>query len=316
MNYTVKTDSKIFSFFITLLILVILSMSTTSHAASKQRSYATPEKAVQDFVSAVKSSNEKALLSIFGSSARKLLKSGDPVDDKERAAKFIRLYEEKNSLVPKGEDKILQIGNDDYPFPIPLAKKGKAWFFDTEKGREEILNRRIGANELQTIQVMLAIVDAQREYAQDDHDGDGLLAYADRFASDFGKKNGLYWETGQGENPSPLGELVVKARAEGYKKGKNVKPSPYHGYFFRILTRQGEYANGGAFDYFEKGRMIGGFAAIAYPAVYGNSGIMTFVVNHEGVIYQKDLGKGTQKTARAIKAFNPGPGWEKVHDRH
>jgi hypothetical protein len=161
---------------------------------------------------------------------------------------------------------------------------------------------------------MLAIVDAQREYAMQDHDGDGLLAYAEKFASDPGKKNGLYWKTIEGEKPSPLGELVAKARAEGYSKGKKGKQSPYHGYVFRILTKQGSHAAGGKFDYIVKNRLIGGFAVVAYPATYGSSGVMTFIVNHEGVVYQKDLGLQTPKTAKSMKSFDPGPGWKKVEE--
>jgi len=203
------------------------------------------------------------------------------------------------------------IGKDDWPFPIPLVKKGDSWFFDTEKGREEVLNRRIGQNELSTIQTMLAIVDAQREYAVKDLDGDGVPEYARKFMSDPGKKNGLYWETKEGEELSPLGPAAAQAREEGYKKSGN-KPIPFHGYYYRILESQGKNAAGGAYDYVVKGKMIGGFAVVAYPAKYGNSGVMTFLVNHDGVVYQKDLGKITAKTANAMKKFDPDSTWKKV----
>jgi len=293
-------------------VLVVTLMLAQTSLAARQKTFPSAEEAVQAFIAAETSNDNKALLAIFGPEANKLIFSGDPISDKERRTDFLKLYGERNSLVARNGDMILQIGPDDYPFPIPLVKKGNAWYFDTAKGQEEILNRRIGANELYTIQVMLAIVDAQREYAQQKHDGDGLLTYAAKFASEPGKKNGLYWETKPGEKASPLGELVVKARAEGYRKGNAGKPVPYHGYYFRILTRQGKNAEGGAFDYFEKGRMIGGFAVVAYPAKYGNSGVMTFIVNHDGVVYQKNLGLRTAKIAVAMKAFDPGPGWQKV----
>lgn len=292
-------------------LLATVSIAKTSLAA-KQRTFPSAEEAVQAFIAAQTNNDNKELLAIFGPSASKLIFSGDEVSDKERREGFLKLYGERNSLVPKNGDMILQVGLEDYPFPIPLVKKGDAWYFDTAKGEEEILNRRIGANELSTIQTMLAIVDAQREYAMQDHDGDGLPTYAAKFASDPGKKNGLYWETKPGEDPSPLGELMVKARAEGYRKGKAGKPVPYHGYYFRILSKQGKNAEGGGFDYFEKGRMIGGFAVVAYPATYGNSGVMTFIVNHDGVVYQKNLGPRTAKIAMAMKEFDPGPGWKRV----
>jgi hypothetical protein len=180
-------------------------------------------------------------------------------------------------------------------------------------GKEEILNRRIGENELSTVQTLLAIVDAQREYAMSDRDTDGIREYAEKFGSDPGKKNGLYWATTPGEEPSPLGELVADARAEGYTRtGAKQNPIPFHGYCFRMLKRQGKHATGGAFDYVVKGNMIGGFAVVAYPAIYGSSGVMTFMVNHEGVVYEKDLGKNTATTAKEMKSFDPDKTWRKV----
>jgi hypothetical protein len=294
------------------LILATLALAQTSFAAAKLKTFATPEAATQAFIAALTSDDTKELQAIFGPKAKELVSSGDAVADKERRAGFLKLYAERNTLVEKGKDRILQVGPEDYPFAIPLVKKGASWQFDTAKGAEEILNRRIGANELFTIQTMLAIVDAQREYAMKDHNADGLLAYAAKFASDPGTKNGLYWATKEGEEPSPLGDLVVKARAEGYKKESADKPIPYHGYFFRILQKQGKNAPGGAFDYLVKGQMIGGFAVVAYPSTYGNSGVMTFIVNHDGVVYQKNLGRSTARSAKAMKAFDPGPGWKKV----
>lgn len=208
---------------------------------------------------------------------------------------------------------VLNIGEKDWPFPVPLVKKGGQWFFDTKAGKEEILNRRIGENELSTVQTLLAIVDAQREYAMNDRDNDGIREYAEKFGSDPGKRNGLYWETPSGEEPSPLGELVADARAEGYRRsGSKQGPIPFHGYYFRILTKQGKHSAGGAFDYVVNNNMIGGFAVVAYPAAYGSSGVMTFMVNHEGVVYEKNLGKNTATTARAMKWFDPDKTWKKV----
>ena len=187
------------------------------------------------------------------------------------------------------------------------------WRFDTAAGRQEILDRWIGRNELDTIQTCLAIIDAQREYAMDEYAGKGLTAYATKFFSDPGKKNGLYWKTDVGETPSPLGELVAKAKAAGYTSRKSKEgPSPYHGYLYRILTRQGKHATGGAYDYMVNGQMVLGNALIAYPAQYGVSGVMTFITNHDGVVFQMDLGTKTGEIAGKIDVFDPGPGWKKV----
>jgi hypothetical protein len=202
------------------------------------------------------------------------------------------------------------VGINDWPFPIPIVKFGKNWRFDTKLGKEEILSRRIGRNELAAIQTCLAIVDAQREFATMDREGDGLLKYAQKFHSDKGKMDGLYWESAPGEKPSPLGPLVAVAQSKGYRKEE--KPAPYNGYFFRMLTAQGKDARGGAYGYLVKGKMVGGFALIAYPASYGASGVKTFIVNHEGVVYEKDLGPKTTEKAKSMKDFNPDKTWEKA----
>jgi hypothetical protein len=250
---------------------------------------------------------------MFGPDGEELIVSGDPVSDDQRREAFIRTYEEKNSLVPEGDTMVLVIGQMDWPFPIPLVKTGDQWMFDTAAGKEEILNRRIGENELDTVQTLLAVVDAQREYAMVDRDGDGIRSYAAEFGSDPGKMNGLYWLTQTGEPPSPLGELVAEARAEGYsRKGGESGPIPYHGYIFRMLTKQGPHADGGAYDYIVKNRMIGGFAVVAYPAVYGSTGVMTFLVNHRGMVYQKDLGENTDAIAKAMTSFDPDLNWKEV----
>jgi hypothetical protein len=293
--------------------MIIIVIGVKADATVKQKGFATPDEAVNAFATAMRSNDEQALLSIFGTGAKELISSGDPVQDKQRREMFISDYDRKNSITQEGAKMVLVIGEKDWPFPIPLVKKGDQWIFDTKAGKEEILNRRIGEDELSTVQTLLAIVDAQREYALIDRDNDGLRAYAEKLRSDPGKKNGLYWEAKEGEAPSPLGELVADARAEGYTRtGPKQGPIPFHGYYFRLLKKQGKYAPGGAFDYVVKNKMIGGFAVVAYPAVYGSSGVMTFVVNHEGVVYEKDLGKNTAKTAKAMTSFDPDKTWKKV----
>ena len=283
-------------------------------AAAPQKSFPSADAAVKAAVAAAKSNDDKELLAIFGAQAKELISSGDPVADKQRRAGFLKAYDEKNSLVTEGENTILVIGNNAWPFPIPLVKKGESWVFDTAKGREEILNRRIGENELYTIQVLLAIVDAQREYAMKDRDGDGLNEYAQKMLSDPGKKNGLYWETKSGEEQSPVGPLVVRAMKEGYKGPQGGGPAPFHGYYYKILTAQGSNAPGGSFEYMVKGNLVGGFGVVAYPATYGNSGVMTFIVNHDGVVYQKNLGNNTTQAAQAMTKFDPDKSWTKVEN--
>jgi len=291
-------------------IAVLISGSSQAETV-KQRTFASPEEAVKAFVEAFKSNDVKALEAILGPGSRDLVSSGDPVADKAVRERFLSRYGEKNRLEVTETKANLNVGNDDWPFAIPIVKKDALWRFDTKAGREEILARRIGENELSAIQFCLAYVDAQREYTLKDRDGDGLLEYAQKFGSDKGKKNGLYWKVAEGEEQSPLGPIAAAAQKQGYsKKGK--EPEPFYGYYYRILTGQGKNATGGAYDYLVKGNMIGGFALVAYPAKYGSSGVMTFIVNHDGVVYQKDLGRNTEKTAQAMKLFNPDSTWKKV----
>ena len=296
------------------IFLTIFGVAGNSHAAAaQQKTFASAEEAVKAAVAAAQSDSDKELLAIFGAQAKDLMFSGDSVADKQRRAQFLKAYEEKNSLVADGGNQILVVGNNNWPFPIPLVKKGDGWVFDTDKGKEEILNRRIGQNELDAIQVSLAYVDAQREYAMKVRGKEGLLEYAQKFRSDSGKKNGLYWEAKAGEEQSPLGPLAARARSEGYGQNKaSDKPVPYRGYYYKILTAQGKDAPGGAYSYIVKGKMIGGFALVAYPAEYGNSGVMSFIVNHEGKVFQKDLGKNTASAAAAMKEYNPDKTWAEV----
>lgn len=280
--------------------------------AFAQKSFSSAEEAVRAAVAAAKNDDDKELLAIFGPQSKEALFSGDAVADKQRRAEFLAAYAERNRLVTEGENTILIVGKQDWPLPIPIVKKGDSWVFDTAKGKEEILNRRIGQNELFTIQSLLAVVDAQREYALKDRDRDGLLEYAQKFVSDPGKQNGLYWDAKQGEPESPLGPIMTRLRSAGYQGKASATPAPYHGYFYRILTAQGKNAPGGAYSYLVKGRMIGGFAVVAYPAEYGNSGVMTFIVNHDGKVFQKDLGKNTSAVASAMKEYNPDKTWAEV----
>lgn len=273
--------------------------------------FPSPEAAVAALVQAVRTADTAAMLGVLGPDARALVASGDDVADRQSRERFVRAYDEAHRLSPAGAGRaVLVVGRDEWPMPIPLVQDPGGWWFDTAEGREEILNRRIGRNELNAVQVCLAYVDAQREYYARDPDGDAVLQYAQRFRSAPGKRDGLYWETPPGDAPSPLGPLVAKAESAGYK-GPAGPRVPYWGYYYRIVKAQGPSAPGGAYDYVVRGRMIGGFALIAYPAEYGASGVMTFMVSHDGVVYQKDLGPGTAATARGLTRFDPDPTWSR-----
>jgi DUF2950 family protein len=298
--------------------LVLVSVSVAAgwappgaSGASAQRRFASLDEAAQALVDAFKSGEQQAMLAILGAEGRGVVSSGDAVADRSARARFVAAYDEKHRLEAGGGRVVLVVGSDDFPFPIPIVPDGPSWRFDTAAGKEEILSRRIGRNELNTIQVCLAYVDAQREYYARDPDGDALLQYAQTFASSPGKRDGLYFETRADEPPSPLGPFVARARGEGYVK-RSSAPVPYWGYYYRILTAQGKDAPGGAYDYLAHGRMIGGFALVAYPAQYGVSGVMTFIVNQDGVVYQKDLGPNSAALARAMKQFNPDGTWKKT----
>ena len=233
------------------------------------------------------------------------------MSDRRARERFVAAYDDQHRLEAGGGKVVLVVGRQDFPFPIPIVPDGPSWRFDTAAGKEEIVNRRIGQNELNTIQVCLAYVDAQREYYARDPDGDALLQYAQKFASSPGKRDGLYWPTNPGEPPSPLGPFVARAQGRGLTK-RSANPVAYWGYYYRILTAQGKDAPGGAYDYLAHGKMIGGFALVAYPAQYGVSGVMTFIVNQDGVVYQKNLGPNSAAIARAMKSFNPDSTWQKL----
>jgi DUF2950 family protein len=288
--------------------LILFTSASAPAAEPKVKAYASPQAAVDDFVGALRNYDLKALLAIFGNEAQRIFASEDPVADENLRKQFLALYDQKHELQSKGEStRIVLTGDDGWPMPIPLVKSTAGWTFDTAAGIEEIINRRIGRNELSAIQTCLAVGDAQREYFREDHDGDGILEYAQTLRSAPGLQDGLYWPAVTGESLSPLGEFVATAAEEGYGPGD----SAYHGYRYRLLTRQGPAAPGGAYDYMVRGNQIGGFAVVAYPAAYGDSGIMTFLLSHAGVVYQKDLGEHTESKALNMESFNP-EGWTKV----
>lgn len=299
--------------FATLMVILTTFNAPIAGAATNQTGFSTPEAAMKALVKALNAKDHAALLAVLGPEAEDLVASGDPVRDNQDRERFLAAYAKKHALHQSGEKRILVIGEKDWPFPMPIMKKGGKWFFDAGEGREEILNRRVGENENNTIQTLLAIVDAQREYARTDRDGNGLLEYAQAFKSSPGRHDGLYWETKATEAPSPLGALLAEAQGMGYGgKQAGRTPLPYHGYYFRIIKSQGDHAKGGAYDYVVNGRMIGGFAVVAYPARHGNSGVMTFIVNHDGVVYQKDWGSCTEQTGPLISVFDPDGSWSKV----
>jgi Protein of unknown function (DUF2950) len=296
-----------------LMLALVLSAPATVRAADTGETFATPEEAVAALSAAVSAKDGSALHEIFGPSLSDV-ENPDRVQATNEFESFAAALGATNQVVRESDDRyVLELGTNSWPFPIPIVKKGGKWFFDTPAGEEEILNRRIGRNELDTLQVMRAYVDAQREYATRDRDGDQVLEYAQRFDSSPGTKDGLYWPPDLDGEVSPLGPLVAGADVEGYELthlGGDAAPKPYHGYYFKILKQQGKDAPGGKYNYVINGNMIGGFALVAWPAEYGRSGIMTFIVNQQGRVYQKDLGPRTAKLAGAMKRYNPDSTWQ------
>ena len=316
-----KSASAVVSFWMGLALLSLTASliscnkpeNAKSESASAQRTFASPEDASAAFVKAAKSGDQNELIAIFGPDAKDVLFSGDPVKDKNALQDFVAAYAQMNRWREiKAGGEMLYTGADNYPFPIPLDRNPSGqWYFDTAAGKDEILARRIGKGELTAIAACDALADAQAKYFSQTHDGDSVKQYAQKFVSDAGKQDGLYWQVSEGQAPSPLGHLVDFAKALGYTNAGD-KPQPFNGYFFRILAKQGDKAEGGAKDYVTNGKMTGGFAFLAYPAEYRNSGIMTFIIAKEGVVYQKDLGEKTSDSALAMADYNPGDGWDKV----
>ena len=290
-------------------LLVVLLALPLALAAAEQRTFATPEAAVDALATALKANDERALIEMFGEKYKQLISTGSPADDAARraeAATWLDTYRRLDDSAP--DRRVLLVGDKAWPFPIPLVREGSAWRFATERGAEEVLNRRVGRNERNALYVLQAYVDAQRVYASRDRDGDGVLQYAARLGSSPGKFDGLYWaaDASKNEEASPFGPLI--AQSASYLAGRS-KGDPYHGYHFRILTRQGPAAAGGAYNYMVNGRLISGFAMVAWPDQYGESGVMTFIVNHNGKIFEKDLGRNTSAVAEKMATFDPGPGW-------
>lgn len=286
----------------------IMALALLSTASQAQQSFSTPEDAAAALAAAVKS-GPNDILKVLGRAADDIVSSGDEVVDADIRQRFTSMYDTRHAIkVERNKKATLMLGPDDFPFPIPLVNTKRGWEFDTDEGRIEVLYRRIGRNELDAIQTALAYVDAQNEYADKDR-GEGVGVYAQHIVSTPGKKDGLFWR--DDADPSPLGAMAAEASAEGYKTGEGAI-APYHGYYFRILKGQGADAPGGTLDYVVKGKMIGGFALIAWPAEYGNSGVMTFLVNHNGTVYQKDLGKRTEFIAQRTTLFDPDQTWKKV----
>jgi hypothetical protein len=298
---------------VTAVLFISFSAAGSRAAEVRQKRFSSPDEAVQALVAATRADDLKNMLAILGPGSEELISSGDSVADNANRDKFVASYEQKHSLEARtAETRVLHVGTDDWSMPIPIIKKGKSWGFDIGKGKKEILNRRVGRNELNVIDVIDAYIDAQHEYASKDCCGGGKVEFAQRLISTPGKRDGLYWEAKEGEQQSPLGPLIAQAAKEGYIAEGNL--SPFHGYYFKILKGQGAHAKGGAYNYVIKDKMILGFALVAYPAEYGNSGVMTFVVNQEGIIFEKNLGKNTRRLAEAITTYNPDKSWKKVHE--
>lgn len=299
-------------------ILAFLFLAGVLHASAaaskepKQKTFGTPEAAVQAFVDAVRQFQRAEIMKILGPRGEEVISSGDEVADRLARERFLSGYDEKHTVAKRNPSFAeLIIGNANWPFPIPLIKTGKRWRFDTDRGVEELLNRRIGRNELGTLDVLDAYVQAQREYFLLDRDQDDVWEYAQQVRSSPGKRDGLFWPVSKGETPSPMGALFAKAGAEGYE-AKDEKPAPYHGYRFKVLTAQGPDAPGGSFSYVVNGNMVAGYAMVAWPSQYGNSGIMTFIVNSNGTIWEKNLGEKTGEVAAAMNVYNPDDSWRRA----
>jgi hypothetical protein len=292
---------------------LLLGLAVTVDAANAGKTFATPEQAVSALVSAATAKDNIALRALFGPAGADL-ENPDRVQSANELNAFTAAFNQTNRLARLSDSRyVLEVGADLWPFPVPIVKKEDGWFFDVDVGKDELLGRRIGQNELSTLEIMRAYVDAQREYAGRDRDGDMVLEYAQQIASSPGQTNGLYWPTESDDELSPLGPLLAEAQTEGYfntPRESDAGPQPFHGYLFKILTRQGAHAPGGKYDYIINGNMIGGFAMVAWPAEYGTSGVMTFIVNQQGRVYQKDLGDKTAKIVKKMRAYDPDPSWQ------
>jgi hypothetical protein len=293
--------------------VLLTGYSPTASMAQQpgQKAFSSAEEASSALVTALQSNDERTALDILGPEGKQIVSSGDETEDADSRANFVQRYQEMHRLVEEPDGTTtLYIGAKNWPTPIPLVNKGKSWYFDTEAGKREILYRRIGRNEISTIRVCQELVAAEKEYHSNQHS-----EYAQKLLSDEGQHNGLYWKAAAGELPSPIGPLVASAVAEGYAKGQVGAPTPYRGYYYHVLVRQGQTVAGGAKSYIVNGKMTEGVAIVAYPAEYRSSGVMTFIVGVDGVVYQKDLGKKTDAHARAMKEYNPNSSWQKAEEQ-
>lgn len=288
--------------------------ATPSFAQTSQQGFATPQTAVDALVAAVRAGGtEQVIVPVLGPDGKKILSSGDAVEDENARKRFLSAYDQMHRLAYDSDgDVVLYVGADNWPLPIPLVKKNNQWMFDTAAGEKELVYRRIGANELYTIDVLDNLVEAQNEYADLERQRTGAAQYAQKILSDEGRRDGLYWPVAEGAPESPIGPLIAKAVSEGYRRGEVGKPVPFHGYYYRVLTAQGKSAEGGARHYIRDGRMTEGFAFLAYPATYRSSGVMTFMVNQDGDVMQKDLGPDTVRRAQEIKSYNPDSTWKEA----
>ena len=290
-------------------VLAVCLLAANVAYAAGAKNFASPEEAVQALVAAARASDAEGILAVLGPEAKDIVRSGDTATDRQARERFVKAYGQANKISKPNESMaLLLVGKDEWIFPIPIVKDAGGWHFDVAEGKEEILNRRIGRNELHAIEAVRAYVDAQKEYYLRNPQNDKLLQYAQRFVSGKGKRDGLYFPVKSGEPRSPLGPLFDRLPPSG--KGGGSKREPYHGYYYRILKGQGPDAHGGAYSYLAQGRMIGGFALVAWPAAYGNTGVMTFIVNQDGVVYQKDLGADTGAAVQKIDAFDPDESWK------
>ena len=292
-----------------ILLTACFPIRSTAQQAG-QKTFSSPEDASNALVTAAQNNDEKTMLDILGPDGKQIVSSGDETEDAESRANFVRRYEQMHRLVkePDGTT-VLYIGAENWPTPIPLVNQGNAWYFDTEAGKKEILYRRVGRNELSAISVCQELVAAQKEFYSAQHN-----EYAKEIFSNEGQHNGLYWKAAEGEPQSPVGPLVASAFAKDYAKSQDGSSTPYRGYYYRMLTRQGKNGPGGAKSYLVNGKLVEGFAFVAYPAEYRSSGVMTFIVNEDGIVYQKDLGKKTEVLAKALKEYNPNPSWQKAEE--
>jgi hypothetical protein len=294
-------------------VAILLTACFATRATAQQhgqRTFPTAEAASHALVAALQANDEKALLEILGRDGKQIVSSGDEAEDAESRANFVRRFKQMHRFVDEpNATTTLYIGAENWPTPIPLIKAGNAWYFDTDAGKQEILFRRIGENEMSTIRVCEELAAAEKEYHSAQHN-----EYTYKIYSDEGQHNGLYWKTGEGQPPSPIGPLLASAVVDGDGKGRDGAQAPFRGYYFHILTRQGKNGPGGAKDYISDGKMTGGFAFVAYPAEYGSSGVMTFIVNESGEVFQRDLGKKTEVLAKSMKEYNLDSKWQKAEE--